>query len=245
MNLYKQSNYIGCMSPANVVFLLKHNPYLDESRIEVAPNSIELTTGTEASPVSQKEEIRNKYHLPTDKPVFIYGGNLGKPQGIPFLIQCMEANKDRSDCHFVVVGSGTEQHKIQSWYDATRPASVTVLKALPKEDYDVLVQTCDVGLIFLDHRFTIPNYPSRLLSYLEYKMPIIAATDPNCDTGSIAEANGYGFWCLSNDVNAFTQCVDKMLKSDLKQMGENGYQFYLDNYTVDYTYNAIMKHFKG
>ena len=81
------------------------------------------------------------------------------------------------------------------------------------------------------------------LPYLMEKKPIIAATDPNCDMGSIAEQNGYGYWCSSNDVSAFTQCVDKMLVSDMAQMGENGYQFYLNNYTVEHTYNAIMKHF--
>ena len=74
------------------------------------------------------------------------------------------------------------------------------------------------------------------------KKPIIAATDLNCDTGSIAEANGYGFWCPSNDVKAFTKCVDGMLQSDLVLMGENGYKFYLNNYTVEHTYNAIIKH---
>ena len=120
---------------------------------------------------------------------------------------------------------------------------MSVFQRLPKEDYDQLVRACDIGLIFLDYRFTIPNYPSRLLPYMMEKKPIIAATDQNCDTGSIAELNNYGFWCPSNEVNAFKQCVGKMLASDLSQMGENGYQFYLDNYTVDHTYNAIMKHF--
>lgn len=40
--LYAYSDYIGCMSPANVEFLLKHNPEIDAKRVEVAPNSIEL-----------------------------------------------------------------------------------------------------------------------------------------------------------------------------------------------------------
>ena len=118
-----------------------------------------------------------------------------------------------------------------------------MFQRLPKEDYDQLVRACDVGLIVLDYRFTIPNYPSRLLPYLMEKKPIIAATDPNCDTGSIAEQNGYGYWCPSNDVAAFTVTVDEMLNSGIKLLGENGYQFYLNNYTVEHTYNAIMKHF--
>jgi len=240
--LYALSDYIGCMSPANVKYLLEHNPEITPDSVEVAPNSLELIVESLESKVP-KEEIMHKYGLPLDKPVFIYGGNLGKPQGIPFLIQCLDANANREDCHFVVVGDGTEYDKLETWYKTKHPQSVSVFRRLPKEDYDQLVRGCDIGLIFLDYRFTIPNYPSRLLSYLVEKKPIIAATDPNCDTGSIAAANGYGYWCPSNDVDAFTKCVDRMLASDIKQMGEAGYQFLLNNYTVEHTYNAIMKHF--
>jgi len=113
---------------------------------------------------------------------------------------------------------------------------------LLKADYDTLVQTCDVGLIFLDHRFTIPNYPSRLLSYLEYKMPVLCATDPNTDMGRIAEENGYGYWCESDSVEAFTAILDKMIQSDRKTMGEKGFEFLKKNYLVDNTFNAIMRH---
>lgn len=240
--LYALSDHIGCMSPANVRYVTEHNQDVKPEKVEVAPNSYEIQ-----KPVVLNNEqiihIRQKYNLPTNLPIFIYGGNLGKPQGIPFLLKCLNANADRDDCHFVVIGNGTEYGKLETWYKERQPKSVSVFQRLPKEDYDQLVRACDVGLIFLDYRFTIPNYPSRLLPYLMEKKPIIAATDPICDTGSIAEQNGYGYWCPSNDVNAFTQCVDKMLKTDLAKMGECGYQFYLNNYTVEHTYNAIMKHF--
>ena len=263
INLYKESDYIGCMSPANVKYLLEHNPNIDPKRVEVAPNSIELVKTMTMT--MTRDEIRKKYGLPTDKPIFIYGGNLGKPQGIPFLMKCLEANKHRTDCHFLIVGTGTYLPMLQEWYQKQKTlpslqgegyegtsvtragagdklASITVMKGLPKDEYDQLVQACDVGLIFLDYRFTIPNYPSRLLSYLEYKMPIIACTDPNCDMGSIAEENGYGLWAPSNDVTAFTNAVDKILQSDIKDMGERGYVFLCKNYLVDNTYNAIMGH---
>lgn len=238
--LYALSDYIGCMSPANVEYVLKHNPEIATEKVEVAPNSIELDAKSQWEDV---KGIREKYGLPIDKPIFIYGGNLGKPQGIPFLIECLDANADRNDCYFLVVGSGTERSKLESWYNSRSPKSVTLLNQLTKDDYDILVRSCDVGMIFLDHRFTIPNYPSRLLSYLENKMPIIAATDPNSDTGKIAEENGYGFWCESNSAQAFTECVNKMLVTDIKTMGEKGYQYLCDNYLIDNSYNAIMKHF--
>lgn len=242
--LYKVSDYIGCMSPANVQFLLKHNPEIDASRVEVAPNSVELRDMRleDGQEKAERYYIRKKYELPTDKPVFIYGGNLGKPQGIDYLVNCLEASKKRTDCYFVVVGTGTEYPRLEAWYNANLNLNVKLMKGLPKADYDLLVRSCDVGMIFLDHRFTIPNYPSRLLSYLEYKMPVVCATDVNTDIGKIANENGYGYWCESVDPNAFTALVDKMLASDRKEMGERGYEFMKKNYLVENTYRAIMSH---
>lgn len=241
-DLYAVSDYIGCMSPANMEFVLKHNPEVSADRVEVAPNSVELSDNLNPNDNQKVETIREKYDLPVDKPIFIYGGNLGKPQGIPFLIECLNANANREDCFFLIIGTGTEMPRLMSWYNVKKPKSVKVMNGLPKAEYDELVSTCDVGLIFLDHRFTIPNYPSRLLSYLENKMPVLCATDPNTDMGKIAEENGYGMWCESNSVDAFTAILDQMLKSDRKTMGEKGYRFLKENYLVEHTYNAIVSH---
>ncbi|MGB4736475.1 MAG: glycosyltransferase family 4 protein, partial [Bacillota bacterium] len=103
--LYRNSDVIGCMSEANVEYLLKHNPELSADIVEVCPNSIE--------PINidvndkQRTDIRQKYGIPLDKTVFIYGGNLGKPQGIEFLIKCLKSNQDNEDVFFLIVGSGT------------------------------------------------------------------------------------------------------------------------------------------
>lgn len=245
--LYQISDFIGCMSPANVKYVLEHNPEVDVEKVEIAPNSYDVAS-PQPSPEG-KGAILPLFQrwdggrlLPTDVPIFIYGGNMGKPQGIPFLVECMKAVKDREDCHFVIVGDGTEYPKLEAFVKECHPKAVSLFRRLPKEDYDKLAEACDVGLIFLDYRFTIPNYPSRLLPYLMSRTPIIACTDPNCDTGILAEQNGYGFYCPSNSVEAFVKTIDLMLASDIKQMGENGYRFFLDNYTTEHTFKAIMKH---
>ena len=251
MNLYKVSDYIGCMSPANVAYLKAHNPYYQAWRVEVAPNSIGLRSETQA--LRDKTAIREKYGLPTDRPIFIYGGNLGKPQGIDYLIRCLDDNKYRKDCFFVVVGSGSEYPKLEAWLEEEQSQlidgqtlSVKVMKGLPKEEYDQLVGACDVGLIFLDHRFTIPNYPSRLLSYLENKMPVICATDVHTDIGRIADENGYGYWCESVNPIHFSVLIDRFLAEPgrIRTMGERGYEYLKKHYLVDHTYQTVMSHFK-
>lgn len=247
--LYKESDFIGCMSPANVQYVLKHNPEIalrqaQGTIVEVAPNNVTLVEESGKTMADdERKDILEKYGLPADKPIFIYGGNLGVPQGIPFLIECLEANKNRTDCHFMVVGTGTYYEQLANWYESNKNGCVTVMKGLPKSDYDQLVRACNVGLIFLDYRFEIPNFPSRLLSYLENKMPIICATDPNCDMGSIASENGFGVWVPSNNVKAFTKSVDRILALDIQTMGQRGFDFLCKNYLTDNTYNVIMKHF--
>lgn len=239
--LYALSDHIGCMSPANIKYIIGHNKELNPEKIEEAPNSYEVAK----QKIITNEEcraIRERYNLPINLPIFIYGGNLGRPQGIPFLIRCLDDNANRPDCFFVIVGDGTEYSKLEHWHKERRPENVSLFHRLPKEEYDQLVRCCDVGLIFLDYRFTIPNFPSRLLPYLMEKKPIIATTDLASDIGTIAEANGYGYWCPSNDVSAFTISVDRMLSSDLVKMGELGYQYYLNHYTVEHTYKAIISH---
>lgn len=242
--LYQLSDYIGCMSPANVTYLLGKNPYLDPKKVEVNPNSIELTP--DSTKGTDTFRIRKKYQIPQNKKVFIYGGNLGKPQGIDFLLETILACKRITEAFFLIVGSGTEYDRIEKWFQENIPANAKLLSFLPKIDYDLLVKTSDVGLIFLDKRFTIPNYPSRLLSYLENRLPIITATDPNSDIGKIAEENQYGFQVLNGDIVSMMEKISYFVnnKKQIKVMGEYGFTYLTDNYTVDHSYSIIMRHFR-
>ncbi|MDO9153322.1 MAG: glycosyltransferase family 4 protein [Paludibacter sp.] len=239
--LYAVSDYIGCMSPANVAYVLKHNPQIRTDKVEVCPNSIEPDES-----IKEKEdtfEVRKKYNIPQNAVIFIFGGNMGKPQGLSFLTEVLEANNNKADRYFIVIGTGTERQKVADWFATHEHTNSVLLDGLPKREYDQLVKACDVGLIFLDQRFTIPNYPSRLLSYLEYKMPVIVASDNNSDMGKIAEENKYGFFAVHGDTEMFNDQLDKLTKNRnlIKEMGENGYAFMMKNYTVERSYDIIMK----
>lgn len=240
--LYKQSDYIGCMSQANVDFVLENNPEISPSVVEVCPNSIEPINIQKD--VRRIAEIKGKYNIPHDKTVFIYGGNLGKPQGIDFLIECLRANKNNNQVHFLIAGSGTEFNKLNNFFSNEKLLNAQLLAELPKEDYEVLANSCDVGLIFLDKRFTIPNFPSRLLSYMQASMPVLAATDINTDIGEVIEKGDFGFWCESNDINKFNNIVEQLCDAELrKQLGFNARKYLEDNYTAKHSYEIIMSHF--
>ncbi len=236
--LYAISDYIGCMSQANVDYVLKHNPEIDPAKVEICPNCVEIQDMYICE--DERIAIRDKYGIPQDKKVFVYGGNLGRPQGIPFIIECLKAQAANPDAYFLVVGDGTEYGKLEAFFNEANPTNMKLMKRLPKEDYNRMVTACDVGLIFLDHRFTIPNFPSRLLAYMQAKLPTLACTDPNTDIGKVIADGGFGWWCESNDVEAFKNAVNSAIGSDLKSMGDIGYKYLKENYTAEREYNIIV-----
>lgn len=243
--LYAISDYIGCMSPANVEYTLKHNPDISSKKVEVCPNSIS------PSPLRDFDQnyikIREVYGIPHDAVVFVYGGNLGRPQGLGFLLKTLDRIKNREDIFFLIVGSGTEYGHIEEHLKDGKYTNAKLLKALPKEDYDKLLECCDVGLIFLDPRFTIPNFPSRLTAYMESAVPVLAATDINTDLKDVLREAGCGFWVQSGDIEGFIEAVSRLVADESlrREMGLRGRRYLEENYTVSKAYDIIMSHFRA
>ncbi len=241
--LYEISDYIGCMSVANVDYVLSHNPEISPKKVEVCPNSIEPIN--ECLTNNEKRDARISFDIPLDKYIFVYGGNLGKPQGVPFILECIEKCKDNPEAFFLIIGEGTEYWRIEEYAKRNDVKNLKILPRLPREDYDRMIMCCDVGLIFLDHRFTIPNFPSRLLSYLQAKLPVFACTDFSSDIGKVITDGGFGWWCESNNSAAFSQIVNMITQGrELSEMGIRGYEYLLNHYSAFESFRIVMKHFE-
>jgi len=235
--LYAISDRIGCMSQANVDYVIKHNPEIDPAKVEICPNCIEVVD--KSIDEQTRANIRNKYGIPLDKKVFVYGGNLGKPQGIPFIIECLEKCRDIEDAFFLIVGDGTEYHVLEEYVNNSHQENLKLMKRLPKEDYDRMVAACDVGLIFLDHRFTIPNFPSRLLAYMQAKLSVLACTDQNTDIGKVITEGGFGWWCESNDVKKYYELVNSIILTDLQSSKLIEWDYLKEKFSSQNAYKII------
>ena len=239
--LYALSDYIGCMSEGNVKYVIDHNPEIDSKKVEVCPNSVEVVD--QSVDLITRNQIRKKYGIPLEKKVFVYGGNLGKPQGIPFLIDCLRKVSTVDDAFFLIVGNGSDYGKLEAFVNQEKPNNMKLLSVLPKEDYDSMVGACDVGMIFLDHRFTIPNFPSRLLAYMQAKLPVLAVTDPNTDVGKVIVNGGFGWWCESNNSERFVELIRDILVLDDSWGKEKGFSYLNDHYDTSKAYQIIINHF--
>lgn len=237
--LYAVSDWIGCMSRANIAYLLAHNPGVPHASVEVCANSVSpVPAGTALGPT------RAELGIPEGRVVFVYGGNLGRPQGVDFVLECLHSVRHLDDVFILVIGAGTEYARVAQEVEQSRLPNVQVRKALPRNEYDALIRACDVGLIFLDKRFTIPNFPSRLTAYMEAGLPVVAATDYTTDMRGVLEGSGSGLWVPSDDVEAFLKAV-RMLASNTalrERMGCASRQYLEDHYTVGRAYETITGH---
>ena len=235
-SLYMLSDKIGCMSQANC-------DYISPDKVEICHNCIDpqdLRLSNE-----EKISMRIKYGLPTDKKIFVYGGNLGRPQDVAFIIECLKACKEVDNAYFVIAGSGTDRCLLEEYVNNERPEHVKLFGFIPKDEYDKMVACCDVGLIFLDHRFTIPNFPSRLLSYMQAGLPVLACTDPNTDVGQVIVDGGFGWWCESNDAEGVRDIIVGVAKQDLSEESERSWQCLLEKFNSKVGYLAVKKYMES
>ena len=165
---------------------------------------------------------------------------MGKPQDIPFIIRCLRLVSNQKDKFFVLCGDGSEYNTLKAYIETEKPSNVLLIRSLPKIEYDELLLGCDVGLIFLDHRFTIPNFPSRMLSYMEYAMPVLACTDIHTDLGRVITNGGFGWWCEGNDPRNFEKAVIKILASNsIMEKGMTGRAYLEEHFSASMQCNTV------
>lgn len=242
--LYGVSDYVGCMSEANRQYLIIHNEWLNPAKIEVNPNSVKPAAYREYDDGSAVG-IRKSYDIPSGVTVFIYGGNLGMPQGLEFLVKACKEIKERENIFLMIVGDGNRYEFVAEELEKLGADNIRLLKKLPKAQYDELLTACDVGLIFLSPKFTIPNFPSRLTAYMEIGLPVIAATDNVTDIKEAILEAECGFWTESGNLPAFIAHMERLSEDrNLRRiMGRNGRKYMEEHYTVDESYRIIMRHF--
>ena len=238
------SDWIGCMSRGNIEYIVKHNRNIDPKRVVLFPNTVKILPFREHSDLSG---AREKYGIPSGACVFLFGGNIGIPQNIKLLLSAMEHFSNRKDIFFLCIGSGSKAGELKNYIESKNIPNAKFLSAVPRDEYELLADSCDVGLVSLDPRFTIPNYPSKTLSYMAAELPILAATDTNTDYRDLVENQAKcGLWCDSSKGEDFFKCIDILSSNpDLRRsLGRNGRKYLIENFDVSRSVEIIESLYK-
>lgn len=237
--LYDVADKIGVMSEANKKYLLQHN-HINEMKIELFPNTKKLIKTIP----THNNEMRNRLNIPNNVTLFLFGGNMGKPQNINLLSRAIIQFQNDSEVFFLFVGRGTERKHIEETISKYNITNAHVLDNLPRNEYDKITVESDVGLIMLDPNFTIPNYPSRILSYMEFGKPVLAATDEVTDIGKLIIDGNFGKWVNGNDAKAFYEAINELKNIDLRnKMATNSRRVVEEQFNLNKSVKILENHF--
>ena len=113
-------------------------------------------------------------------------------------------------------------------------AGATIEKEfVSKEEYPELVKDADVGLVCLSNKNKTPVVPGKILSYMAARIPVLAFLNRESDGHQIIHEARCGYSDVSDNAQRASQLILKMYKgkSSLKELGLNGYQYAVKNYS--------------
>lgn len=239
--MYKTADKIGCMSRAAIQFLLTNNPDVESRKVEVCPNSLRENQHQHLD----KKPLLNRYNIPSNKLLIIYGGNISLSHGFDFLLECIDHVKT-NNVHFVIVGSGTHFNKVKITINEKNLDNITLLKRLPYTDYRKLLACADFGIVLLNRQYTVPQFPSKAIDYLRLGKPVLSITNNNADIGSIIENNRAGFAITSYKKKDFAEIIEKIISNPevINQASHKAKDLFKREYTTRVCYNRIMNSYK-
>lgn len=229
--LYRISDRIGCMSPGNMSYIQQIAPFVKDKQIALLPN---WYNGNETMDVDE-QTIRKKYQL-ENKFVAIFGGTIGEAQAVWNIAQLAKMNIDKKDVVFLVVGRGVKKHVLEEMARKDNLTNMVFMEYMPREDYEAILQTADLGLISIDEKYKVPTSPSKIIGYMALAKPVLAMFNKGNDYGEFyIDKPGCGLWSADLDHNKMQDNFEWFYShpEERKKMGQAGYNYYKEHFTVE------------
>ena len=237
--LYAYSDRIGCMSEANIAYLKEHDPEIPNEKLEYFPNTVALNEAVSMKDTRAANGLR-----------IVFGGNMGKPQDIGGLLKGIKTCGEQPDLDrvfFYFIGDGTESRRIEEYIEREKPVNLTYRHQLERPEYEKLLANADVGMISLSKDFTIPNFPSRILSYMQISKPVFAVLDEATDMDECIAEAGCGISVRAGDTGAFVEGVRRLIRLEdkLPEMGARGRRYLERYFNVGVSVDILERAYRG
>lgn len=221
---------ILCNSSGNIQYFTKHFPLETRNKLYLFHNCESPKSHKDSFSSEDKQSIRIKYGLASDSNLLIFGGNIGIPQELENIINIAQKLSHTKN-EFIISGQGTEAAKIKKL--SSLCSNIKFIDFLPSKDYEELLQCCDYGLISLSAKFTVPNFPAKVSSYLKLGIPIFACIDNAAfdDLGQFIASHNIGFSVRAENYDTVIDQIEEFLADqNLRQTQSNQAKKIFDEY---------------
>lgn len=133
-------------------------------------------------------------------------GNIGHSQGLTNLVEAFET-QPALPAHLVITGTGVAADEARSKVVSDR---VEMLGMVDDDRLESELQAADIAFVSQQHQGSEFNIPSKLMNFMAYGLPVLAAVNPNGEVARIVRESGGGWVVDSSNPSAFPQAVAQL-----------------------------------
>ena len=241
--MYRSFDRVGCMTEGNLRFLKEKYPSVSSANVEILPLWAKLKPVLWVS----KKQVRVRYGLPTEKVLAVYGGAMSIVQELDNILELARESVDLNVV-FLFVGRGTEKARLEKLVSKEGIGNVIFMDYVPRDEYEALIQSCDIGLISLSKKLSVPSFPSKSIDYFKVSLPVLASLDSTTDFGGILQdVVGAGYYALAGDVAGLRQKLEFLVNNPSVRVekGLAGRKYYEENLSVESAKRKILTVLEG
>ncbi|WP_420178741.1 glycosyltransferase family 4 protein [Paenarthrobacter sp. TA1.8] len=162
--------------------------------LSVAPERVKVIrnwTHLPSAPVSGQEEMRARLSWKPDDVVVLHAGNMGMKQGLENVVDAARiAEESDSRLRFVLMGDGNQRQKLEQMAKGLQ--RIDFLDPLPGDEFNLALSAADFLLVNELPGVKDMAVPSKLTSYFNAGVPVVAATDDGSVTAAEITTSGGG-----------------------------------------------------
>lgn len=225
--VYRKSAFICVNSPGYVADLIEKGAtpakiriltdWADEKRFFPAPHDEQL---------ARQCGMFRKFNI-------VYGGNLGKVQGLDVVIQAARYLQDTPQIQFVFIGDGVEAARLKQMAEENALANILFISRKPPGEIHKYFALADVLLAHLERKPVFKmQIPSKIIAYLACGRPILCGIEG--EAAKLVQEARAGITFIPQDAQHLAEQVRllyKMQRAQLEEMGRNARETFLSNYT--------------
>jgi colanic acid biosynthesis glycosyl transferase WcaI len=137
-------------------------------------------------------------------------GNIGRSQGLTAMVRAFERHA-QLDAMLVITGTGVAAHEARG---EIRTDRVRMLGLVDDSRLEGELRDADIAFVSQHYEGSEFNIPSRLMNFMMYGLPVLAAVNPVGEVARIVRDAGAGWVVDSSDPDAFPRELARLARAD-------------------------------
>ncbi len=189
-------------------------------------------------------DCRKRLNIPASATVVLYGGNIGVAAGVENLIKSFQFLADQPDLYLVIAGAGNQLQACRRLAQDMQHPRILFYTPWPVAETSALLSAADILALPTQGGQSLASIPSKLITYMLAKRPIVALALPESDLAIIIDQSQCGWWLPPDQPESLAKLIRATLNlppEELNRRGQAGRGFALANLTRDVCLPQIVQ----